>query len=757
MVDNAPNSILLSLRRIIQDFSSKNSFEEAIATFVEEIRTSTDVDCCSLYLLDARRTYLRLAATDGLSKSSIGKANLRVGEGLVGLVAQKQELINLADAPSHPNFKFLPDVGEDEFLSFLGVPVINQGELLGVLVIQSREDRQFDEQEESFLITLSAQIASTVSLNRNKLYQENSSTRFKGQVGTGGIAIAQAAVWKPPVTFNNLQIMYTDERTIQSELFHQTIFQLQTEMDKKVLSMRENSQSRAESGYIHGYGSLLDDSELIDEVDRAILDQGYVAASAIKVVVQSRLERDQQILSKDKMRDLIDFAHILIYRLTHIYSSNDEIQQNEILVVRTLPAATVADLPRDKVEGFICVDSATSSHTAILAQDLGIPAVIGVQLSLDEIDGHTVIIDGQNAEVIVDPSPSVIDEYNQLISQGQERRDLFESEKKEKGISIDGRRITIQLNAGLNHEAKDLTDETDGIGLYRTEIAFMLNSSLPTEEQQIGWYSNLLSQFKGRPVCMRTLDVGGDKGLPYLPIEEQNPALGWRGIRVCIDQPDILKTQLRAMMYAHMEHGNLEVMVPMIARLEEVLIVKRLLNEAISEVEQENNTIISRPRFGVMIEIPCLAYVLDDIAQEVDFFSIGSNDLIQYLFAVDRNNPKVSKFFDPFNPAAVRCLKYLVDKSKILKKPLSICGELAGSSLGSLLLMSLGFEHLSMNYSQMARVKYIVRHTNISELIKVGTQALTLSNSDQIKALYEDFARVNGLSRVIELSDNIRS
>lgn len=433
-----------------------------------------------------------------------------------------------------------------------------------MLVIQSREDRQFDEQEESFLITLSAQIASTVSLNRNKLYQENSSTRFKGQVGTGGIAIAQAAVWKPPVTFNNLQIMYTDERTIQSELFIRPSSSCRLRWIK-VLSMRENSQSRAESGYIHGYGSLLDDSELIDEVDRAILDQGYVAASAIKVVVQSRLERDQKILSKDKMRDLIDFAHILIYRLTHIYSSNDEIQQNEILVVRTLPAATVADLPRDKVEGFICVDSATSSHTAILAQDLGIPAVIGVQLSLDEIDGHTVIIDGQNAEVIVDPSPSVIDEYNQLISQGQERQDLFESEKKEKGISIDGRRITIQLNAGLNHEAKDLTDETDGIGLYRTEIAFMLNSSLPTEEQQIGWYSNLLSQFKGRPVCMRTLDVGGDKGLPYLPIEEQNPALGWRGIRVCIDQPDILKTQLRAMMYAHMEHGNLEVMVPMIA------------------------------------------------------------------------------------------------------------------------------------------------------------------------------------------------
>lgn len=757
MVDNASNSILLSLRKIIQDFSSKSSFEESIAAFVEEIREATSVDCCSLYLLDARRTYLRLVATDGLSKSSIGKASLRVGEGLVGLVAQKQELLNLADAPSHPNFKFLPDVGEDEFLSFLAVPVINQGEILGVLVIQSRDDRQFDEQEESFLITLSAQIASTVSLNRNKLISENSSKRFKGQLGTGGIAIAQAAVWKPPVTFNNLQIMYSDETSIQSELFHQTIFQLQTEMDKKILSMRENSQTRAESGYMSGYGNLLDDSDFIDEVDRAILENGYVAASAIKVVVQNRIEKNEKVLSKDKMRDLIDFAHILIYRLTHIISSNDEIQQNEILVVRTLPAATVADLPRDKVEGFICIDSATSSHTAILAQDLGIPAVIGVQIKLDEIDGHTVIIDGQKAEVIVDPSPSVIDEYNQLISQGQERQDLFEAEKKEKGISIDERRITIQLNAGLNHEDKDLVEETDGIGLYRTEIAFMLNSSLPTEEQQIGWYSKLLSQFKGKPVCMRTLDVGGDKGLPYLPIEEQNPALGWRGIRVCIDQPNILKSQLRAMIYAHMEHGNLEIMLPMIARVEEVQIVKRILNEAISEIEQENNTIISRPRFGVMIEVPCLAYVLEDIAQEVDFFSIGSNDLIQYLFAVDRNNPKVSKFFDPFNPAAVRCLKFIVDKSRALNKPVSICGELAGSALGSLLVMSLGYEHLSMNYSQMARVKYIVRHINISELLKVGAQALTLGNSEQIKALYEDFARANGLSRVIEISDNTRS
>lgn len=745
------NSILQALRQIIEVVSLK-SFDEAIATLVVKIRQTMQTDCCSLYLLNARKSMLSLAATDGLSKDSIGKASLQIGEGLVGLVGQKQELVNLADAPSHPNFKYLPDVGEDEFLSFLGVPVINQGELLGVLVVQCKEKRQFDEQEESFLITLSAQIASIISVNRSTKESsiENNVKRYKGKNGSGSIAIAQAVVWKPPVNFDTIQIMYSQDKDIQSELFHQTLFQLQTEMDMANLRMQENSHTKAASGYMSGYGSMLDDVSFEEEVDNEIFSQEYVAASAIKIVADRRIKEAIAQEQQDKAKDIRDFASILITRLVHLLPKETDISSPVVLVVKSMPAAFVAEMPRNKIAGFVCVDNATSAHTAILARDLGIPAVIDVNLDINNVDGHTIIVDGQNAEVLVDPSSSVVDEYMQLISQSRQLHDLFESVKFEKGITKDGMRINIQLNAGLSHEDDDLAAQTDGIGLYRTEISFMLSSSFPSEDQQTTWYSSLLSRFKGLPVCMRTLDVGGDKGLPYLPIEEQNPALGWRGIRVCVDQPNILKTQLRAMLKAHMEFNNLEIMLPMISRLEEVLVVKRILNEAIREIEEQYQVKLKRPRFGVMIEIPCVVYVLDELATECDFFSIGSNDLIQYLFAVDRSNPKVSKFFDPFNPAAVRCFKYIVDKCKALDKPLSICGELAGSPLGALLLISLGYTNLSMNYSQIARVKYITRHINLQDLMAIGKKALTLNSSVKIKSLYLEYAQANGLMSVID-------
>ncbi len=750
-MDGKENSILLALRQIISAVSLKSSFEEAIASLVEKIRSTMHTDCCSLYLLNARKTVLSLAATDGLSKESIGKASLQLGEGLVGLVGQKEELVNLADAPSHPNFKYLPDVGEDEFLSFLGVPVINQGELLGVLVVQCKENRQFDEQEETFLITLSAQIASIISVNRStKEATIENVKRYKGKNGSGSIAIAQAVVWKPPVNFDTIQIMYSQDKDIQSELFHQTVFQLQTEMDMANLRLQEHAHQKASSGYMSGYGSMLDDISFEDDVDNAIFSQGYVAASAIKVVADKRIKDCMDNGQEDKAHDIRDFASILITRLVHLLPKETDISSPVVLIVKSMPAALVAEMPCNKIAGFVCVDNATSSHTAILARDLGIPAVIDVNLDINNVDGHTVIVDGQNAEVLVDPSSSVIDEYMQLISQSRQLHDLFEQDKFEKGITKDGQRINIQLNAGLNHEDDDLAAQTDGIGLYRTEISFMLNSSLPTEDQQTNWYSSLLSQFTNLPVCMRTLDVGGDKGLPYLPIEEQNPALGWRGIRVCVDQPNILKTQLRAMLRAHMKYGNLEIMLPMISRLEEVLIVKRILNESIHELEDQYQTKITRPKLGVMIEIPCVVYVLDELASECDFFSIGSNDLIQYLFAVDRSNPKVSKFFDPFNPAAVRCFKYIAQKTHDLNKPLAICGELAGSPLGALLLLSLGYKNLSMNYSQIARVKYITRHVNLQDLMAIGEKALTLNSSVKIKSLYVEYATAHGLMGVID-------
>lgn len=755
-MDERQTQILLALRQITEEVAAQHTLEKAIDILVQRIRAVTFADCCSLYLSDPFKKYLRLAATDGLEKTAIGKANLRIGEGLVGYVGQKQELVDLADAPSHPNFKYLPDIGEDEFFSFLGVPVINQGELLGVLVIQSRQKQGFNELEESFMVTLSAQIASIIATSKSMRDANDANIkRCRGESGTGGIAIARAVVWQPTLSLEDVPITCTEDRDMQLELFNQAIFQLQTEMDQATLEMQERHNAQAANGYLSGYGNMLDDPTFQDEVASEILDKGLLASSAIKVVTEKRLQNFKLQGLKEKYFDARDFAQIIISRLVHSSSQSVKIDHDKIiLVVKNLPAAMVAELDRNNIAGFITVDNATSSHTAILARDLGIPAVIGVQLNLNEVDGHTVIIDGHNSEVLIEPSQSVIDEYRQLVSQNREQADLFSAEKNKKGITLDGVELKIQLNAGLSHnESDDLPAQTDGIGLYRTEIAFMLSQTFPSEMQQTEWYRKLLEQFKGYPVCMRTLDIGGDKGLAYLPIEEGNPALGWRGIRVTLDQPNILKTQLRSMLFAQQEFENLEIMIPMVSRLEEVISFKKILNEAIKEIVIQTNKPVKPPRFGVMIEVPSIAYVLPEIAKEVDFFSIGSNDLTQYLMAVDRSNQKVCRFFDVFNPAIIRCLKYLCDESNRLGKPISVCGEIAGNPLGALMLLSLGYKCLSMNYSELARVKYICRRISFADLQEIGQIALTLDNSVKIRALYNEYAANQGLSRIIDLED----
>lgn len=747
-------TILLSLRQITEEVRAQVSFENKISLLVERIRATTGADCCSLYLTDALGQYLRLAATDGLSQAAVGKATLKLGEGLVGYVGLKQELVDLADAPSHPNFKYLPEVGEDEYCSFLGVPVVNLGKLSGVLVVQSRERLRFGELEESFMVTLAAQVASIIA-NYRAESSENAVKRYRGEHGSGGIAIAKAVVWQAGVSLDDLQILYSDDPQLQQELFHQCIFQLQTEMDRAALEMEEKQKKQAAFGYMSGYGRLLDDTSFQDEVDNEIVRRNLTAPSAIKVVVQQRLEQVNREDEQDKYFDLRDFAQVLVSRLLNTEQLHQTHQDSPIVLVsRSFPAAIVAQLSKERIAGFVAVDSGVSSHTAVLARDLGIPSVIGVQLDLNTVDGHDIIVNGQTAEVLVDPAPSVALEYGQLESQSREQADLYSKERFEKGVTLDGSRIFIELNAGLSHDAvAELPQQTDGIGLYRTEIAFMLSEGFPLEQTQYEWYVKLLRQYSKLPVTMRTLDVGGDKDLSYLPIKEQNPALGWRGVRITLDQPQILKTQLHAMLRAHAECGNLQVMVPMVSRLEEAQAVRQIFDECFEELQQGLDRELAKPKFGLMLEVPSVVYLLEELAELCDFFSIGSNDLISYLLAVDRNNPKVTRFYDPFHPAVVRCLGYLNRKSRELGREIVVCGEMAGSPLGALLLLSLGYERLSMNYSEMGRVRYLVRRVSLPELREVGERAVQGGSCEQIRSLYLTYAHSQGLDRIIELAE----
>ena len=741
-MDDRQSHMLLALRQITENVSVQSTLDDAMSLLVVSIRKATGADCCSLYLVGSLGEYLKLAATDGLSKQAVGKARLRIGEGLVGSVGEKQELLDLADAPSDPKFKYLPEVGEDEFFSFLGVPVLNQGVLLGVLVIQSKERRQFGPVEESFLVTLSAQIASIIAVSRSE--KDNAPGAVQTYVGE------QGTVWQPEVQLSDITVSHTKEPEVQQELFHQSLFQLQTEMDLNTLHMSENGKKDAAFGYVSGYGSLLDDTTFQDEVDTEIMANGLTAASAVKTVAERRLADLRQEDERDSYLDLRDMCEIIISRLMNFTSRAPELKEDVILAVRSLPAALVAELRRYRVCGFISLESAANSHTSVLARDLGIPSVSGLRFDINSLNGRTVIVDGMNAEILVDPSESVKDEYRQMMLSGREQEDLFSKEKFKEAVTTDGARVKIELNAGLSHEEMtDLPEQTDGIGLYRTEISFMMTGSLPGEQQQTAWYRSVLKQFHSHSVTMRTLDVGGDKALSYLPIEEVNPALGWRGVRITIDQPQILKTQLRAMIIAHSEFHNLSIMIPMVSRLSEVVTCKRLLTQVVKEVEEQTGKTIPMPKFGVMLEVPAVIYMMDEILPLVDFVSIGSNDLMQYLLAVDRGNQKVARFFEPFHPAVVRCLKQLCDKAEERKVPITVCGEIAGNPLDAMMLLSLGYTELSMNYSEIARVRYTVRRVSIKDLKEIGKKALKLCHSEDIRKLYIDYAQSVGLGLVV--------
>lgn len=741
---------LQALSKITQKVASEHELNKAMNLMVQQIRQTTKADCCSLYFFDDFRKRYRLMATDGLSPQAVGKVTLRYDEGLVGVVGSTHKLLNLADAPSHPNFKYLPDVGEDEYLSFLGVPILNQGILLGVLVIQAKVKQMFGDQEESFLVTLAAQISSSIARSKEEnSVEDDVLQRLKGIASTGDIAIAPAMVWQPDVSLEEVTIQHSDDPLMQIELFNQVIFQLQIEMDRTTLKMQEGDKGRAAFGYISSYGRLLDDTSFSDEVVDKINEGNYLATTAVKLVVEKRLDQAKNLGQNSRVIDLKDFGQVLISRLIHACNQEFDVSEPVILVMENMPASLVADLPKDKIAGFVATVQSSSAHSTVLARDFGIPSVLGVNLNLNEIDGHTIIVDGRNCEVILDPPDSVVDEFKQLVTQSQEQRDLFARECKQTVECLDGRHITIGLNAGLNQDDEDLVSETDCIGLYRTEISFMLCSTFPTEQQQYEWYAHLLGQFSPKPVCMRTLDIGSDKGLVYLPIKESNPALGWRGVRVTLDMPNILYTQLRAMLRAHQQYGNLELMLPMVSRFDEVLAVKKAMIEVANDLRVKSGHEVTLPRFGVMIEVPACTYLIDELSSEVDFFSIGSNDLIQYLLAVDRANPKVQRFFDSFHPAVVRCLHELFARVEANGKRINICGEIAGDPLGCLMLLSLGYTSLSMNYSYISRIKYILRRVSFAQLRELGEQALKLKDSSKIRALYEDYAVMQGLGKII--------
>ncbi|WP_445396439.1 phosphoenolpyruvate--protein phosphotransferase [Zobellella sp. An-6] len=748
--------MLKELREIVQRVTASSDLNEAMSELVRKTREAMQVDCCSIYLRrDLEQAYL-LAATDGLAAEAVGRAKIPLGEGIVGLIGEKEELINLADAQHHPKFKYLPEAHEDAFKSFLGAPIIHQRKALGVLVVQQKQVRLFEEGEESFLVTLASQLATVIAHAEAKgnLKSPNWHGMLRGLAGSPGVAIGRAWVWRPKVELNQVKARKSDDVAIQHERFDKVLIQVEDELDTMALRFKE-SQASESVAVFEVYQYILKDPVFIGLI-REEIERGWTAGSAVKRVCEKQIAQFSTMSDpylRERAADVRDLGQRLLTRLIHEDEDPLTLAEPIILVADEISATLIAEIPRDKLKGIVSAKGSINSHAAILARAMGIPAVMGIDHSFELLEERTLIVDGYGGELLVEPVASVLAEYRRLIAEEAQMDELFATVRNERSVTQDGVTVSLLLNAGLSADTDiAMNDAADGVGLFRTEIPFMMRDRFPSEQEQASNYRRVLTSYVGKPVCMRTLDVGGDKQLPYFPIVEENPFLGWRGIRLTLDHPEIFLVQLKAMLRASQGLDNLSIMLPMVGNLDEVRVARRLLDRAWREVSAETSEqqgVIRYPSLGVMIEVPSLLYQLPELAPLVDFWSVGTNDLTQYLLAVDRNNGRVADIYDAMHPAVLRALQQIIDAARRYAKPVSICGELAGDPVGVLVLLAMGYRRFSMNNSNIMRIKYIVRQSRTDELQKVLREALSHQHAGIFKGVFGRYLEERGLGGLL--------
>ena len=681
-------------------------------------------------------------ATDGLNPSSVRVASLAKTEGLVGTVGSRGELVNLDDAPNHPAFRFLRETGEEIFQSFLGVPIVHQREILGVLVVQQTTQRKFSDDEEALLVTVAAQISALIAHAKVSGRLQLSHTdgekpfdvHFQGVAGVSGVTTGTAFVRQPPAILRRVKDAKTDDPKRELEEFQSALSDVKAELRQISDTLSEHLE-RKETALFDTYLRMLEDHTLSGEVCQRIRS-GETAPTALKYVVLDLVARfnamDDAYL-RERATDLLDLGRRILAKLLREQSESFEYPDDLILVAEDVTPVMLGEVATRSLRAIVSVKGSANSHVAILARSLGIPAVMGaVDLPLGDISGAHLIVDGWRGEVIVEPSEHVLSEYQRAIQDAAILEMDLEQVESGTAVTSDGQHVYLMLNAGPFGElSKRERSWIDGVGLYRTEFIFLSRSRFPTEDEQEGEYRAELQSYSPMPVVMRTLDIGGDKSLPYFSIDEENPFLGWRGIRVTLDHPEIFLTQIRAMLKADSGLGNLRILLPMITTLEELRASKILIQRVVLELASEGYEVLA-PQVGVMIEVPSAVYIAPELAKEADFLSVGSNDLTQYLLAVDRTNSRVADMFDGFHPAILRALEITSKAGTNAKIPVALCGEMAGDPLAAVLLVGLGFKELSMSSAALAQVKRALGAFSSKECQSLAQQALAMESGVEV-------------------------
>jgi len=750
--------LLETLRRIVQEVNAARNLEQALNLIVTRVKQVMETQVCSVFLSDIPAKQNVLMASDGLATSDFNQVRLSFSEGLVGQVYTRAEPINLENAQASEHYKYVPGTGEEIYFGFLGVPIVHHRNVLGVITVQQRERRSFKEDELTLLVTIAAQLAGAIAhadavgeIDGLHGDTRGSDRPFRGLSGASGVCIGTSVVIYPPADLDAVPNRKTHNIEGEMNAFLAAVNATKNELQK--LKERIALLSSDDQVLFDAYLLMLESKTLINKTQSRIA-QGYWASTALRdtVVEHANLfsSMEDEYLS-ERAHDIRDLGRRILVHLQSGTRGTQIYHEKTILVSDELTATALMEVPEGKLAGVVSSTGSSSSHVAILARALGVPAVMGAKdLPTNRIDGKILVVDGYQGNVYIDPSDLIINEFKKIIAEENELTEDLGNLKDLPAETTDGFRIPLYVNSGL---LSDLTASQDsgaeGIGLYRTEFPFMIRDRFPGEDEQTRIYQQILQSFSPHPVTLRTLDIGGDKTLSYFPIKEENPFLGWRGIRISLDHPDIFITQLKAMLRASEGLNNLHILLPMITSISEINDSLSLIQKARNELMESGFENICTPMIGAMIEVPAAVYQTDIIAKRVDFISIGTNDLVQYILAVDRNNPNVAELYDCLHPAVICAVKHVVRQAERNNVPVSVCGEMAGDPAAALLLLGMGLETLSMSVVALPRIKWIIRQFSYKKAQQIVAEVENFEEARDIRAYLNKELDKAGLGSLI--------
>jgi phosphotransferase system enzyme I (PtsP) len=750
--------MLKNSQKILKKIKNATQLEEALRLVVQMSLSSIDADACLFYLKDLQTDQYSLMAAAGLIPAAIDEAEICINDELVRWVGTHKESINLANATDHPCLRNISVNGNVSFHGFMGAPVIHYGREIGVLVAQKNERRRYDNDEAAFFTTLAAQLGGAINhLLAKWNFGKQLNGTSQGRIFLRGIPCAPGVCIGNIVLSQPIDLHTIPDRKVSDIKTEEVAFLVALNATKKEL--RESSERMCNYlptdflSVFEVHISILEADRLkaktIDRIRSGQWAKGALTDTILEL--ESFFEQIEDPYLSARAEDIRLLGRQILFHLQGDVLASDNYPKHTILAGMEISLVELSKVPQDRLAGIICMHGSALSHIAIICREIGIPAVIGLtDLSIGHLEDCEIAMDGNQGEVFINPLPADIIDFQQRIQEERAISEQLETQRNLPAKTLDGISIPLYVNLGIGKDKVSTDAEKyEGVGLYRTEYFFIGRNTLPTEDEQYDLYCRILESFAPKPVTIRTLDAGGDKELPFFFIAEANPFLGMRGIRLTLDHPEIFLTQLRALLRANSLFNNLQILLPMISRVNEIDQTLSLIERAYLELIAEGQTAL-KPRIGAMLEVPSAVYLITALSKRVDFFSIGTNDLTQYLLAVDRNNSRVQDIYDSLHPAVIHVIKDIVKRAHIQNKPVGVCGEMAGNPASALLLLGLGIDSLSMNPSSVPRVKWTIRSFTLQQARELADKTLETEDESYARQLLNDALSSVGLDALVK-------